>query len=250
MEPITISIFLISIAGSAASMFIGGRMFPEIFVNSRKGLTSLYRNTFENHDFAIFGGRGSGKTSLNLFLTTGRPYQIGKDGEIIPPSPTSGVVFVGESVSKNLKFSKLSNRDRSLIDVPGEFLDGWKESIEKVNPHGIIYMIDARLPEEDISDTMENLFTVVLQCYRTDKRKLRAIHIFLNFADQLNSEQKRKVNFLVTKKYDSRRGDPNFKNIKEIKSLVTLMHLSPEETCWDEAMQALEDFGTHIREVN
>ena len=252
--PLPAILYIIASIGATATVTALSRAFQPVIIKTSKNLTYFYRSKFENRNIAIFGDSQSGKTSLLLLLTTGRPYKTGSNGEIIEPEPTNGIVIVDEGVYKNLNLKNINNRDRVSRDVNGELVDDWQEIIDQVNPHGIIYMVDARASNSEIQETIKLLFNVVIMRYRTNWRnhRLRSLHIYANFTDKINPERKDQIISLINhqcqlmgRALDLEKAD----YLKSIQYLISLIQLSPKETDWKEAKYALEEFGTHLREV-
>jgi hypothetical protein len=255
-EPITMTALFTYIAisaGTTAASLVLSRIIPPIFVFAKDKLIEKYRNIFEDHDLVILGGPQSGKSSLILFLTTGKPYLIEGNGEIKEPEPTSGVVFIGKRASKNLNIDRINNRESISKDVGGEFIEKWNQIIQEVNPHGVIYMIDGRRSFEEIESDIDTLFWIIVGNYSGGKKagkNLRALHIFVNFCDQLSPTLRGDVYEYVTNCFARKMKNPNLRYVdSRIKSLIHLTQLSSKSSSWSEIEKALELFGLHMKSI-
>lgn len=245
MDPVTILVMILS---SAAGLLLARAAVP-LFFYTRDAVLSAYRSMFEDHNLVILGGPQSGKTSLILLLTTGKPYFLGPNGEIIHPERTAGAVFVGKSASEKLRLEKIGSREHIPQDVGGEFIEKWKAIIREVDPHGIIYMIDGRLPNEQLAHAVDDIFFIIAPLYSSGLRHLRALHIFVNFTDQLSQRRTNEVIDMVTASFSTRASNPNLRYLRGLRSLVSPTHLSADCDAWPQTLTALEAFGTHMRDL-
>jgi hypothetical protein len=132
----------------------------DIVVVLRKELQHQWRRMFATRNILILGPKQSGKSSLMQYLTSGRPYEV-VDGEIRPPAPTALAAVVDQ------KFSlQKGNWLRLKRDVPGDvdLRDAWAQAIADLKPHGIIYMVDGRRGDEEISSDVSGIVTVQGWC--------------------------------------------------------------------------------------
>jgi hypothetical protein len=245
MDPI--SIFLIGLAMAGTGILARDALKP-IVITTKDKIIASYRGNFENKDVLILGGASSGKTSLILLLTEGRPYLRGSNNQRQEPNPTMGVVVLDKRVLDTLDVETMNKLERIQKDVAGERKELWEELVREINPHGIIYMIDGRRTLNEIQGDLADLFNHVLTQYPTSRKKLRALHIFLNHADGFEGrvEGLNKQTKIVTL-LESHFHASTQKHLRDVKWNVSLTQLSPQKDKWREAEHALERFGSDLR---
>ena len=176
----------------------------------------------------------------------GQPYKLGENGEKKTPNPTTFGAVIDEKVKlEDKSWAKLQE------DVPGDkgLRETWDEAIKKVNPHGIIYMIDGRLNEKDLQSKVREMYEDVLKEYQGALGNLATFHIFVSFSDVwMDSEVKarQKARFVEQEADKLILENPLFE------SLVIQTHviqLSPNKKSWDKADKAITKFGTDLKDT-
>lgn len=224
--------WLISIAGE------------EVIVVLKEELKSKYREYFKNKNVLVLGDKQSGKTSLIYFMTEGKPYKIDEDGNVKTPSPTAMTSIVGETTQlERGSFGRIEK------DVPGDkdLRDTWIESIDEIDPHGIIYMINGSDEEEKIKQSFSDLKSTLEEAYGNLISNLNTIHVFVNFSDiwsKSRVEDRKKLRKVEEILDNSIR---KIRKLGEIKVGVQRTQLSPHKESWNEADTAISKFGADIR---
>ncbi|RMG24762.1 MAG: hypothetical protein D6732_23270 [Methanobacteriota archaeon] len=229
--------WITAVVGWFAEKF-GGKLVVYTLDKIRGRLQSI----FASRNILILGSEQTGKTSLILFLTTGKPYEIVK-GEIKPPDKTLGYVVVDKKVSLNEgQWIKLKR------DVPGEadLRSYWEMAIDEIKPTGIIYMLDGRLTGEKLENAVTEIFDEVLCHYEGSGAGLEALHVFVNFVDQwgttpvANREKLRWISELFDKQLE------RYKGLQYIRVSFAATQLSPNKDAWIEVERALFAFGADL----
>ncbi len=228
---------------TAIITWLAEKFGSKFIVYSLDKIRSKLQSIFASRNILILGSEQTGKTSLMLLLTTGKPYNI-VNGEIQPPEKTLGYAVVDKKFTLNEdQWVKLKR------DVPGEedLRAYWEQAIEEVRPTGIIYMLDGRLEKEKLEKAIKEIFDEVLYYYEDNAGvSLEAFHIFVNFADQWG------INLLTTRE-KLRRIEQMFdkqlaehKNLQYIRFRCAETQLSLNKDSWIDAERALFNFGTDL----
>jgi hypothetical protein len=215
----------------------------EIVVLGKNGVTKGLQYIFKKRVILILGVRESGKTSLIHFMHTGKPY-IDVDGERQSPNPTLGAVIVDEEIEVSKSAEKRWGKIEK--DVSGDFRDLWKQLIAELDPDGIVYMIDGRLENDGLKESIQEIFSDVLSEYKHDLRKLKVLHIFANFADIWSKNsltETRKINQIRECFEETRLEYPN---MTKLSVMASATQLSPKLNAWPETIRALEHFGADL----
>lgn len=223
--------------------WIAANFGKDIVVAIRDTIQSQYKRVFASRNILILGPKQSGKSSLLMYLTDGRPFEV-VDGEIRPPAPTALAAVVDE------KFVlQKGNWLRLKKDVPGD-LDlraTWAQAITDIRPHGIIYMLDGRNADDVLRSNVEEIKEAVLRHYSaTGIGHLATLHVFLNFADHWASsaaEVRRRVRVVRESLELVVEASPAWSSLR-IGAAET--HLSPNRTAWEEMARALHHFGADL----
>ena len=257
MEPFTT--FLL--ASALVSMMSGTYMFflnsfgKKVIGSAVKHIKHRYQNIFVNRNIAILGDKGSGKTSLIYYLQNGKPLTI-KNDQFHQAEPTVGSVIIDSTV-KTYSESEKKKRAKIIADVSGDkaFRHLWKELIEEIEPHGIIYMLDGRVEEKNIPNVLEPIFNDIFSYYteninykNINSHRLRAFHIFISFSDYWASSKaaitvkKTIVEMAFLKEFEK----PKYKHLQNVSFHISTMHLSPNKNEWRETDRALNQFGADL----
>lgn len=114
-------------------------------------------------------------------------------------------------------------------------------------------MIDGRGSTEDIESDIDTLFWTIVNNYSGGKKagkNLRALHIFVNFCDQLSPARRNAVYEHVTDYFSRKMKNPNLKYANsQIKCLIHLTQLSSKSSSWPETEKALDTFGLHMKSL-
>src|SRR5688500_317660 len=122
----------------------------EVLLLVRDALENQWRRLFASRNILILGSQQTGKSSLAMFLQTGKPYQV-VDGEVRPPDPTAATMIVDR------KFAvQKGHWLRMRRDLPGDpdLRATWAAALKEVHPVGIIYMVDGRSDEVNLDQTI------------------------------------------------------------------------------------------------
>lgn len=221
---------------------LGRLLGQEAMVVGKDWLQDRWNRLFASKNILVLGPKGSGKTSLILYLLNGQPYEI-DNGEKRPPNPTATAAIIDEKFQlQHANWQKLKK------DVPGDpdLRKTWEQAIREVNPRGIIYMIDGRLDEDDLHEATEAIRGNVLANYEESLRNLSSLHVFLNFADKWADSPgtvRARTN-LVRKVLE--------KNVLEeslhqnLRTGVSPTQLSPDQHTWQSTRRALYKFGADL----
>ena len=215
----------------------------DILVAAKEGLQSQYRRVFASRNILILGPKQTGKSSLLLFLTKGRPYEV-VDGEVRPPAPTALAAIVDEKFALHK-----GNWLRLKKDVPGDLdlRDTWAQAIGDIRPHGIIYMIDGRRADDALREDVQGIRGFVLDSYATTGiGHLAALHVLVNFADHWAtsaSEVRRRLRVVRDELEGLIETSLAWSSLR---IAVAETHLSPNRRAWDETDRALHHFGADL----
>jgi len=220
----------------------------DLLVVGTERLKSRWRKTFADHPFLILGPKGSGKSSLLLFLESDKPFNV-VEGERRTPEPTLGVAVV------NTKFE--ANKDTWLKikhDLPGDeqLREYWHQFLKEVRPHGIVYTLDGRAlydgkPDHTaIQEHVQEIFTDVFDHYPDADKLLKVFYIFVNFSD-LWSVGRTSEKELTRALYDEFEMMLRAKRAyNSVNFDVKCIQLSPHREKWGEAREAMNFFGVQI----
>lgn len=215
----------------------------ELIIYTLDRISNRLQSIFASRNILILGEEQTGKTSLILFLTTGKPYVV-IDGEIQPPDRTSGYVVI----DKKLTLDE-GQRIKIKRDVPGDedLRTYWEMAIEEIKPTGIIYMLDGRHNKVELEKAVNNIYDEVLRYYEEgDGAGLEALHIFVNFLDQWgrdpvkNRQKLRRISDLFDKQLATR------ESLQYIRVRFSATQLSPYKDSWVETERALFSFGADL----
>jgi GTPase SAR1 family protein len=243
MEPVTFVII-------GFVMWLLNAYGKDVVSIAKDKIQNWYRYAVNNRNILILGPRQSGKTSLILFLQTNRPFTL-KDGKRVEPEPTGAAAIIDRAVNLN----KRNQRKKEIVnirkDVGGDkvFSDLWKELIEDIDPEGIIYMVDGSNPEKQLKEDIDRLFSDVLIKYEDQKRKLVALHVFINFSDiwekgdrQIRIKKENLIRFVIETELKNRK----FRKLADLNFDVYSIHLSPTKNHWRKAEAALHRFAADL----
>ncbi|MFB6344915.1 MAG: ADP-ribosylation factor-like protein [bacterium] len=221
---------------------VGRLIGREAVVVGKDWLQDRWNRVFMSKNLLVLGPKGSGKTSLIMYLLSGQPFEI-DDGHKRPPNPTATAAVINEKC-------KLQHANWQTLrkDVPGDpdLRETWKRAIDEVNPRGIIYMIDGRADEDELLEQTEAIRDNVLSNYENSLRNLSTLHVFLNFADCWadSSETVRAKKNLVDRVLEKHVVNDSF--YQNIRTDVAPTQLSPEKYSWSETQRALYKFGADL----
>ena len=206
-------------------------------------IRSKLQSIFATRNILILGGSQTGKTSLVLFLTTGKPYVI-EGGEIRPPEKTLGYAVVDKRVALSEDL-----RVKLKRDLPGErdLRTYWRMALEEIRPTGIIYMLDGRIEGRELEGAIREIYDEVLSYYEEGSGAgLESFHIFVNFVDQWGTtpvEIREKLR-RISRKFDELLKD--HESLHYIRVGCSATQLSPFKDSWIEAERALFSFGADL----
>lgn len=229
---------------------VGKPVFDAIAPAVKEGINQItikYRHHFEDRDFLILGVKQVGKSVMNLFLKTGRPLNL--DGTRPEETVGSQKPIAGVYVNNDLNLEFMRSSERVSEDVGGEHTEIWKELIERINPHGIVYMVDVRTKSDDLSELVNDIFIHVLSQYTKGLRNLRALHIFVNFCDLVSPHEAHSKSQAISNYFRKEFSNPRYKHLERLKTQVAPVSLDPEASEWPEIEKALEQFGLDMRRL-
>ena len=214
----------------------------EVITLTVQRLKRFWYRRFVNQNILILGAKATGKSSLIMFMQKGKPFEMIR-GEIHPPDPTAAAVLIGKKVPLEERvYAKVSH------DLGGDpsFRHQWKEMIRRVQPDGIIYMIDGRLNEGATSKAIDELFQDVLSEYGDGQKRLKALHVFINFADKWRTSPEsgpakitRVMNLFEEQRHP-------LSNLGYLRVVVTPTQLSPNQKEWSDTKCALLRFAADL----
>jgi hypothetical protein len=242
MEPITIAIISALLLGLTSS---ASRV---LFADLYKNLKEKWKYAFSNHTLLIFGGRGAGKTSLIYYMVTGTPYVV-KDGRRIPPDPTASPIVIGKNVKVGAGAEKVSAG--VPMDVGGDrfYRDKWREFIDKYDPDGIVYLVRGDVDDQSFRSAVEDLFDDVFVKYRQGLRNLKALHVFVSFADKWAKDkqvERRKLESVRGYFWNRVDGEPDYKHLEHLKFEAHATQLGMTQSQWHETDNALTKFAADL----
>lgn len=206
-------------------------------------LQNQWRKYFMGKNVLIFGHKQAGKTALVTYLQTGKPYQM-VDGKIVPPNPT----LMTAVVDGTFQLQK-GNWLKINADYPGDkqLRDTWRQAVSDIRPKGIIYMLDGRLDQEGIRREISEIFEFVLNAFEGGGvPDPRALHIFVNFADEWAGTPKEEKELLRFVEDEFGERLDSYRRMADFKFAVSATQLSPQKTYWAETNRALHIFGADL----
>jgi len=224
----------------------------DIVIVAKDFVEHQWHRIFASRNILVLGPKETGKTSLVLYLQHGRPYEV-VDGEIRPPNPTGRPPdnpALAAVVDKKFAFQQ-KNWLRLKRDVPGDldFRTTWAQAIKDLQPHGIIYMVNGGLPDDELRrEVATGIGDDVLSQYRIGLRELVALHVFANFADQWVDSPARarvKERVIADAFEDVIQG---YDALKYLRFSVASTQLSPNKKSWEDTKRALHRFGADLLE--
>lgn len=217
----------------------------DIVILAKDLVEHQWQRIFASRNILVLGPQQTGKTSLAFYLQHGRPYEI-VDGGIRAPNPTAVAAVVDKKFALQQK-----NWLRLKRDVPGD-LDlraTWAQAIKDLRPHGIIYMIDGRLSDDELQrEVVDGIGEHILTHYKSGLRELVALHVFANFADQwvdspATARVKKRV---ITDAFEDVIRGHNA--LRHLRFSVASTQLSPHKKNWEDTKRALHHFGADLME--
>lgn len=221
---------------------LAGILGREALIIGKDWLQDRWNRLFSSKNLLVLGPKGSGKTSLILYLLNGQPFEI-DDGKKRPPNPTATAAIIDQKFKlQHANWQKLQK------DVPGDpdLRETWKVALDEVNPRGIIYMLDGRLNDEELAKETGKIRENVLDHYENSLRNLATLHVFLNFADRWadSTEAVREKKNLVEDTLESEVVSDSF--YRKLRTEVSATHLSPDHHSWKQTRRALYKFGADL----
>lgn len=216
----------------------------EILMVAVDFLQKQYHKMFKNRNILILGPKSSGKSSLILYMASGKPFEmVGKERKTPEPTALSAVV--------DRKFHLQTNEWVKIKkDVPGDLSlrETWRQAIIDIDPEGIIYLIDGRVAEKESEKLVRDIFESVLIHYSESSRMLISFHIFINFGDKWASspEAERKLVRVIENEFEKQRSQ--FESINRCRFGVSMTQLSPNKDSWTEVHRAINRFGADLIE--
>lgn len=219
-------------------------LLGEAFVILNEKLQHQWARLFGARNILILGPTQSGKTSLVLYLKNGKPFYVEQDGGQHSPNPTSSIAIIGakSSVGRG-QWVKVAS------DVPGDVAlrETWKQVIDQVAPHGIIFMLDGQRTEMDLIEEIKTtLNSDVLSNFKSGARQLATLHVFLNFSDRWapDAAGARGKEAAVFRAFDELVRD--YEKLKYLRFAVSTTHLAPDHNSWAEMKRALQRFAIDL----
>jgi hypothetical protein len=216
----------------------------DVLLLVKDAIENQWRRLFAARNILILGPQQSGKSSLALFLETGKPYQV-VDGEVRPPDPTAATMIVDE------KFAvQHGHWVRIRRDLPGD-LDlraTWMAALKEVHPAGIIYMVDGRTDDVSLDQAVGDAVDLLRAQYPAGTRELVAMHMFVNHSDAWATSPalERERLARVTAAFEARRR--NHPEQEVLRFAASATQLSPNRRAWPEVIRALHRFGADLLE--
>jgi hypothetical protein len=215
---------------------------PLVIAAITEALRRQWSRLFASKNILILGPKGSGKSSLLLFMRLGQPYEV-IDGTRRTPDPTGAAIIVDKKVHLQDK-----NWVKLARDVGGDpdLRLQWAELIKEIRPHGIVYMLDGTKQGELLELAVEEIFRDVLSHYTAGLGPLVALHVFLNFSDRwlTNPSCEYARTAPVESMLNIKRS--TFPSLETLRLRVWATHLSPNRKDWKEAERALFHFGADL----
>ena len=216
----------------------------EVMIIAKGKIKQSFRKYFKSKNILVLGKKQTGKTSLIYLMKNGMPYELGEDGEVEPPNPTAFSAVIDTKVNlEGEGWAKISE------DLPGDqdLRETWDEAIEKIKPHGIIYMIDGRKSKDKIEASVREMTDSVLDHYENELKNLRVVHLFVNFADVWSntpSKDRSKLRFVESKVDEAIGGSLP---LQELLIETHKVQLSPHKESWPNAKSSLIKFGADLK---
>jgi hypothetical protein len=216
----------------------------DVLLLVKDAIENQWRRLFASRNILILGPQQTGKSSLALFLRTGKPYQV-VDGEVRPPDPTAATVIVDR------KFAvQHGHWVRIRRDLPGDpdLRATWMAALKEVHPAGIIYMIDGRMDDANLERAVGDAVELVSAQYPAGTRELVALHMFVNHSDAWATSPalERERLARVTAAFEARRRKHPEQEVLRFAASAT--QLSPNRRAWPEITRALHRFGADLLE--
>jgi hypothetical protein len=258
MEPISTALVVGAIIAGITSgtyLFVLNNYGKRLINSAVDNIQQRFRNIFLKRNILFLGDKGSGKTSLLYYLQNGRPLAQNNR----PPEPTFGAVVLDSTVIKTYSKARKEQLAKIVADVSGDksFRHLWKEIINDTDPHGIIYMLDGRIKDENVEAAVAPIFEDVLSVY--DKKsgykdlanhRLKALHVFVSFSDYWASSKsvigvkESYVKMAFLKEFEK----PEYAHLQNINFAISIINLSPVKTEWPEVDRALTLFGADLND--
>lgn len=216
----------------------------EVLLLVRDALENQWRRLFASRNILILGSQQTGKSSLAMFLQTGKPYQV-VEGEVRPPDPTAATMIVDR------KFAvQKGHWLRMRRDLPGDpdLRATWTAALKEVHPTGIIYMVDGRGDEASLEQTIGDAIELLRAQYPSGTRELVALHMFVNHCDAwaVTPAVERERLARVTAAFEARR--KAHPGLEVLRFAASATQLSPNRRAWPEVTRALHRFGADLIE--
>ena len=233
-----------------------------------------FLGAMKKRNVLVLGDSSSGKTALQWYIRTGKPFRTSQGGTRQLPRGTHGVEdSKGRQAKKEGTWSAVGKRmfdqmRRAKIDggicflprdVGGEFRAEWHDLMDYLNPELIIYMVDGRAHatidgKDDLKQPIPSLKSVVYDVcddviipYAQGKaHALKHLAIFLNYSDQWNAKKNKVIcakqrglcQTTLAVAMLAKELDSAF-NVDMIS--YHCIQLSPEENSWPQTQAALAD---------
>jgi hypothetical protein len=212
-------------------------------------LKRIWAKRFAKKNIVVLGPKQSGKSSLICYLAEGRPFKT-VNGGIQTPDPTGAAVILSEDFK--LPDGAVPVGIKVAQDVGGDpvFRTQWKDLLQVVRPHGIIYMLNGSLDDRALSTGIDELFRDVLSLYKDGPGALASLHIFLNFADQWKTApgvEERRIDSVRDLWREAKGRHPELAvALDHIRFHIAATQLSPHGKAWPETDRALNHFSADI----
>jgi hypothetical protein len=216
----------------------------DVLLLVKDAMENQWRRLFASRNILILGPQQTGKSSLALFLQTGKPYQV-VEGEVRPPDPTAATVIVDKKFAVQHRHWVRIRRD-----LPGDadLRATWMAALKEVHPVGIIYMIDGRADDATLERAVADAVELVSAQYPAGTRELVALHMFVNHSDAWATSPavERERLARVTEAFEARRRKHPQQEVLRFAASAT--QLSPNRRAWPEITRALHRFGADLLE--